>query len=167
MIITAFDPGTNESGWCTLDTRGGRGTPITTTFLDAGNIPSKPAEVARLLRGEKPDVVAVEDLRGFAYGSKGPGVVAALLASSNRAGGIEWLAWALGLALVEMTATQWRQLVLGNGSAKDDRIAQVVPKLIHGWPARSNAHMRDAGGLGLGVAWKLDGLAPAPLDERP
>jgi Holliday junction resolvasome RuvABC endonuclease subunit len=164
-VILAFDPGSNESGWCLVDTRGGAGSPITATYLDSGNLPSKPADVAHLLRVEKPDLVAVEDLRGFAYGSKGPGVVAALISSANRAGGIEWLSWALGIAIVEMTASHWRQIVLGNGSATDERIKTVIPRLIHGWPARSNVHTRDAGGLALGVAWKLNGKAPNALDE--
>lgn len=164
MIITAFDPGTNESGWCTIDTRGGAGTPITATYLDAGNVPSTPGELALVVQTQRPDVVAVENLAGFAYGTKGPGVVAALISSAHAAGLIVAVAWAAGVPVVQLTARDWRTLVLGNGSATDQRIAQVIPALVHGWPTRSNVHTRDAGGLALGTAWKLNGKAPRALD---
>lgn len=160
MIILAFDPGSNETGFAVVDTRGGGGTPITVTYLDSGNIASKPAEFSRLIRSEKPDIVAVENLAGFAYATKGPGIVAALISSAHAAGLVCAIAWAEGVELVEMTATQWRKIVLGNGSATDERIADVVPKLIHGWPKRSNKHTRDAAGLAVGVSWVRNGKAP-------
>lgn len=163
-VILALDPGSSSSGWCAIDTRGGAGTPITATYLDSGTVPSSPGELALLVRAQAPDVVAVENLAGFAYGTKGPGVVAALLTSARAAGLIVAIAWAEGRSVVEMTAREWRKLVLGNGSATDQRIAQVIPTLMHGWPARSNVHTRDAGGLAIGVAWTLNGKTPKGAD---
>lgn len=161
MIILAFDPGSTSTGWCAIDTRGGEGLPITSTFLDKGEIPSTEGEISLLIRAQLPDVVAIEKLEGFAFGAgKGPGVVAALVASSRIAGLIRGVAWAEGPATVEMTAREWRKLVLGQPSATDERIAKVIPTLVHGWPSRSNQHTRDAGGLALGVAWVLNGKGP-------
>jgi Holliday junction resolvasome RuvABC endonuclease subunit len=166
VIVLSFDPGTNETGWCSLDVRGGSGgLPITATYRDAGKVQSTPGELGLLMRVQAPDVIGIERLEGFAFGAgKGPGVVAALVSSSRISGMITALAYAQRISTVEMTAREWRQLVLGNPSATDHRIADVVPRLIHGWPPRSNVHTRDAGGLGLGIAWHLGGRAPAKLD---
>lgn len=159
-MILGFDPGSSDTGWCKVDSRGGAGQPVTVTYYDSGTVPSSFEAVGGLLRS-RPDVVAIEKIKGFAFGAgKGPGVVAALIATSWVAGMIATLAWSEAIPFVEMTALEWRRLVLGRPSASDQEIATVVPRLVHGWPARSNVHTRDAGGLALGVAWHLNGRKP-------
>lgn len=166
MIITGFDPGSNKTGWCSLDVRGGGTVPVEATFFEAGIVASEPYELAELLRALKPEVVAIEKLEGFAFGGgKGPGVVSALVASSRVAGMLSGLAYAAQIEAVEMTALVWRKLVIGNASAKDVQIADVVPARVHGWPKRSNAHTRDAGGVALATALRLNGRRPYQLDE--
>lgn len=160
MRILGFDPGSADTGWCELDVRGGAGTPITPTYFDSGTVPSSFEGVGALLRA-RPDVVAIEKISGYAFGAgKGPGVVAALIATSWVAGMIAALAHAEGLAIVELSALEWRRVVLGKPSASDQLIADVLPRLVHAWPKRSNVHTRDAGGCALGVAWRLNGRMP-------
>ncbi|MGE0792468.1 MAG: crossover junction endodeoxyribonuclease RuvC [Sandaracinaceae bacterium] len=163
MIIVAFDPGAPTTGWCAVDARGGKGRPVTTTFWAGGVVESQPQAIHELLATrqrvdvERIDVVAVERLEGFAFPSKGPGIVSGLIAGSRAAGVTAAIAWSLGIRVVEMTANTWRRLVLGRPAATDALIANVIPRLVHGWPKRSNVHVRDAGGLALGVAWHLGG----------
>lgn len=160
MMVLGFDPGSSHTGWCAIDVRGGGTLPVEATYFDAGTVPSACGDVALLLR-RYPEVVAVEKLAGYAFGAgKGPGVVAGLVASSWVAGLISALAWSEGLATEEMTAMEWRKRVLGKPSASDQQIAVAIPAAIHGWPKRSNVHVRDAAGVALAVAMKLNGRKP-------
>ncbi len=54
-----------------------------------------------------------------------------------------------GIAVLEVTAGQWRGRLIGKASADDALIAMMIPRLILDWPARSNAHVRDAAGVAL------------------
>lgn len=162
MIILAFDPGTNSTGWAVVDVRGGRSLslPITTTFFDAGNIPSEPDAIEAVIGTTSGAIIAIEKLEGGAFVNPSRGaqaLVSNLLASSNVAGMIRGLAYAHRRTIVEMSAKAWRKLVCGNGSATDPMIKSAVMRLVHGLPTRTNVHIRDAVGLGLGAGWHLGG----------
>jgi len=157
MIIHAFDPGTSKTGWASVDVRGGGRLPITTTYLGGDHVPSRHGDIRGLLHVA--DVVAVEKLEGIAFPTKGGGVVASLIASSNVAGGIAWSAATLGIRVVEMSAREWRRLVCRNPSASDAQVKEAVERLVHGLPKRTNCHVRDAVGLALAVGWHLGGEA--------
>lgn len=165
-VILGLDPGSSSTGWALVDTRGGAGRPIITTYLDAGAVASTAEMVAGLLSMYSPDAVAVEKLEGIAYASKGPGIVAGLVSSAHAAGVIVGVASALGHHVEQLTARDWRRLVLGQPAATDQQIARVIPTLVRGWPKRSNVHERDAGGVALAIAWRRNGQAGANARAR-
>lgn len=107
--------------------------------------------------GCRADVIAIEKLEGFAYGTKGGGVVSGLVASSAIAGGIAWLAHELGIRCVEISASRWRGMIVGRPNATDAMVKVAIMRLIPSFPSRSNCHERDAAGCGLAAAWSLGG----------
>lgn len=160
--ILAFDPGSTRSGWCLVVSNDAR--PVVVDFVAAGEVDSTSPEVCALLGELQPGVVAVEVLRGIAYPAKGAGIVGNLASASFAAGLIAGLATPVcDEAVVEMTAREWRGSVLGKPNASDQAIAVVVPRLVRGWPKRSNVHERDAGGLALAVAWRRASMSRAAL----
>ncbi len=171
--ILAFDPGGTSCGFAWLETRGGsqsfsRPEPINVSYVDCGNIPSTHAAIGEFLRRNPVDLVAIEKVEGHAFNKKrknretgeeeiAPMPVKHLLAAAGIATAISWLCTDRGIRTVEMTAGEWRKMVCGNRSAKDTMIKLAVERYVHGWPARSNMHNRDAGGLGLAAAWHVNG----------
>jgi Holliday junction resolvasome RuvABC endonuclease subunit len=159
VIILAFDPGTTSTGWAIVNATAD-GSRRRVTFRAAGAVPSEADAILALFGGV--DVVAVEKLKGFAYASKGgASIVDGLVASSRVAGLIVGLT-AGRVPCVEMTAHEWRKLVCGNGAATDAKIAATVPRLVEGFPKRSNVHVRDATGLAVAVGWTRPIAAPGP-----
>ena len=157
--ILAFDPGSAKSGWCKVAVTGVRPSLVTLSYVESGEVLSTRDAVRSLIANSEADVVAIEMLAGIAYPVKGAGIVSALVASSNVAGMIAALAYAEGRQVAEMTATQWRRMVIGKGNASDKAIAQTIPRLVREWPKRSNVHERDAAGLAIATAWQMSSRA--------
>lgn len=159
-IIVGLDPGTNNTGYCIIDTRTSPPNQVACTYLDGGNVASTSssftdffADRLRLLRTDLGNVtVAIEVLAGIAYAPKGGGIVASLIASSRIAGLIAGLVYGRA-RIFEMTAREWRGHVLRKPQASDQEIARVIPGLVHGWPKRSSVHVRDAAGVAIACAW--------------
>ncbi len=158
MIILGFDAGTNETGWCKIETRGGGSVPVNATYLDKGVVDSTFEAVERLLVGPF-DVIAVESIEGdaFAGGSGYVRPIKHLLASATVAGGIAWAARALRLRVEEISAYHWRHAITGKGGVDNARVKDVVSRLVWGWPKTSNTHHRDAAGAALAIGWRLSG----------
>lgn len=158
MKVLSFDPGTKMTGWAYVEVSGcpALSRPITATFITAGNISSLPDALEALMLRHESGLVAIEKLEGYAFGGRVQ-VVSGLVSSSNVAGIIRGLAHAHKRATVEMSATAWRKIVCGRGSATDAVIKTTVNRVVEAMPKRSNAHVRDAVGLALGASIHLAG----------
>lgn len=64
---------------------------------------------------------------------------------------IATLAEVAGHAVVRLPSTRARSLIVGKPNASDATIAMAVKRLVVDWPARSNAHVRDAAVVALAV----------------
>jgi Holliday junction resolvasome RuvABC endonuclease subunit len=161
MILAAFDPGSTRTGWSRLYVHGGAGTgaPITCAFLDGGHVVNDLGVIGACIGNA--ELVAIERVRGVAYGPKGAGIVPHLIEASYACGGIAWLARSLGRRVLELTARDWRGVVLNKPHASDAEVKEAIARLVRGLPKRTNAHVRDAVGVGLGAAWLRNGRAVA------
>ena len=155
MIVVGTDPGTSSTGWARVTVEGGGRLPVVVTYVDAGNVESKPSTLAPLLRGA--DIVGVECLEGIAYPQRNAGIVTHLIASAEVAGIILGIACARGMRTMRMPAKTWRGLVCRKPNASDAVVKNVVLRIVRGLPKTTNVHQRDALGVALGVAWSLGG----------
>jgi len=160
MIVRSlgFDPGSESSGWAFLRAHGQREPAL---YVGGGTIASKRYDIAKLIVGLRPDLVAIEWIEGMAFAGKTPGVVPALLASAAVAGGIEWCAIGTGHNVIRMPARLWRHQVIGRPSASDAMIKETLPHLLTGLPKRTNVHVRDACGVALAAARQVQAKGAA------
>lgn len=162
MLILAIDPGAvsrpanrrpsdpeeQRHGWCTLrilpDQR--------PEWCDAGH--DLDAEVSNKLRAIGVNVVAVERPAGYIHEhARG----AALLETAYAAGLLMGRAEGAGKVAHAISAEQWRGCVVGLTSPSDAQVKAALGRLLT-LPARSNAHERDACGVGLGWALRSGAL---------
>lgn len=166
MIILGVDVG-KATGLCLLDMGGAR-----PRLLDACAV--------------RDDLAVVLDVRFFARGvalvgietptqvfhhgraKKGMGarigIERALLAATPMVGVVRAVAAlrAPAALLFEGQAHEVRRAVLGKlpKDGIDAFVGKMVPRLVEGWPARSNNHVRDAAVVAL-YAWHRGRMAPA------
>jgi hypothetical protein len=78
--------------------------------------------------------------------------------TAHAAGLFAGIAEAFGLAVVEIPAGVWRQRLCGRGegggkrwgsTATDAVVKRAIETYVIGWPKVSNAHARDAAGVGV------------------
>ncbi len=93
-----------------------------------------------------PSLVAIETPSGYIHEhARGK----ALLAAARQAGELVGALRADGHTVVECSAVEWRKALCGRGTATDARVKQMVRTRVSNWPARSNAHERDAAGVAM------------------
>jgi Holliday junction resolvasome RuvABC endonuclease subunit len=149
--VVAFDPGPTWTGFAVLDVIGNR-----PSYVEAGRIESTVDAVCSVLVEHGAGHVAriaveVVDAR---YGIAGPRG-AALIDTNGIAVGIVWACRMLRYDVDPMPAPVWRKALLGKATAGDDAVKLAVQRLVVGWPTRSNAHARDAAGLGVVASWRV------------
>ena len=108
-------------------------------------------------------IVSVERVIKAVERDRFGGSMATGLTNGNWMGGeIAGIArWIFGAgAVVTRSEAEWRNTVIGahdvgRGLTEDQQLGILIPRLIDGWPPKSNPHERDAAGLA------LDGAARA------
>lgn len=118
--------------------------------------PELAVEFDDLLTLYRPDLVAIELVcreeqgrrRGGVFPKRGfgPKMAGNLYESGYEAGQFRDRARVRGYRVVLCGAPEWRAAL----KAKDDAaVARIVPLRVHGWPAVSNKHVRDAAMVGM------------------
>ena len=139
--ILALDPGPTSSGWCLLVTESGRPVVVAT-----GEVASTSSALAALVDAAAPVRMAVEVVRGYLRGTF---AAASLFATAHVAGRIEQMGVGRGLGCSCLTASEWRKALIGKGASSDAAIKSWLAAygFLPAWA--TNAHERDAAGLGL------------------
>lgn len=143
MRVLAFDPGA-EIGWAALDHTG--------KLLDSYGSTRGMNHVEQILSdfsrvASAADIVAVERNPFFATGQRAFNP-SPLIDAAFVGGTIKGLAMGHGLTVVEASAHQWRQAIVGKRTANDAEVKAALLRIMPGLP-RCNAHVRDAIGLAL------------------
>lgn len=163
MIVLGLDPGSLRSGYSIIHATGGHGRPIAASFLRGGEIESEPEAWRETVRStihtahiySSSLCVAVEWVEGIAFPAKGAGIVPHLVSSAAVAGGVAWMALAMGVGVRKISARDWRRTLFAKPQSSDQEIKAKLPGLFQsGWPKRSNVHVRDAAGCALACAWR-------------
>lgn len=164
LNILAFDPGTSKTAWCRLIVHWGLSQPVTTTFVAGGWENNTIARFCELVQAPDTGLVCIEKPEAYAYKRKwksgyDANMVKNLMATDGIAKQIETVAMLANRELHQLTAVKIRRLICGKGNAKDATVAVAVKRLVYGWPARSNAHVRDAAMCGLAAGWRHASLS--------
>lgn len=151
LVVLGLDPGSTAHGWAVLlvSLAGAR-------YHSAGHWAGSAARLVRLLHHRQRvtpadpacppiDLVAVE-VPGAVYKLS---CIKQLLLTAGQAGRALGAAEGVGLAHVDVAPGVWRLAVVGSNAPHDALIKDKLPPQIVGWPARSNAHVRDAAGVAL------------------
>jgi hypothetical protein len=169
MIVLGADVG-KATGLCLLDCSGQR-----PRYISAGDISASLPRVLRdIFHEHAVAIIGIESPKQvFAHGraseSEGArvGIERNLLISTRATGAICAVAalFAAEVPIFEGEAHEVRRAVLGALPKKrediDRLVGVMVPRLIDGWPARSNDHERDAAVAAL-WAWRRH-MMPAAL----
>lgn len=116
-------------------------------FLYEGSAATRDVFASGLIRDV--DVLAVEGVSGAVYNT-GDGMGAALsrgkalMVAARLSGRLEQWARDHSVEHHEYTARDVRKAMCGRANADDAMVALVVRSRVVDWPARSNAHERDA-----------------------
>lgn len=102
-------------------------------------------------------IVTIERVSKVVERDRFGGSMATGLVNGNWMGGeIAGIArWIFGAgAVTTRSETEWRRTVIGahdvgRGLTEDQQLGIIIPRAIDGWPAKSNPHERDAGGIAL------------------
>jgi Holliday junction resolvasome RuvABC endonuclease subunit len=103
-------------------------------------------DLAELLVEARPDLVAIEDPRGYAYN---PVRVKNLLETKGVAATLAQAARERGFRVFEAPAPEWRKAICGNATASDRAIKTAVRLRVRGWPGRTTTHERDGAGVAM------------------
>ena len=173
LRFLGVDTGPLSSSWALLDVRPSRSwcAPVV-SYLARGDIEGGTDAQASALRMLVADsieldavdagLVVIESVEGFVYGSRisrgaGLAVGKALMATSRIVGELTRVVKDAGRWAVTCTGARARKRVFDKARTKDSHIKQAVPRLVRGWPARSNVHTRDAAVVALAAIWSLEG----------
>lgn len=165
MIILGYDP---PGGWALLDFADKR-----FRFIDCGTVEGVEQDWAPLTRA---DLVCIEQpAEIFANNRTTKGnrgimfaIAGQLLSTRDAATRLATLAEVRGAAVVQMTSAKARRALSirigGRGATKgavDKQIAVAVPRLVAGWPERSNTHVRDAAVVAIAgsMKWRMSASA--------
>lgn len=162
MIVLGFDPGATI-GACVLEVTGDVAKGRRARRLHASSCrndsPQFRAWLSMLFdwRHLTNDlVVAIEEasmIFGKPTGAQAHARATALVMTAKVSERIATLAESEGHAIVRLPSTRARGLVVGRPNASDATIETAVTRLVDGWPARSNAHVRDAAVVALAVGF--------------
>lgn len=148
-LVVGIDPGASLHGVALLRVSGLRASFVEAHHLDTDALVSW----LRDLAAQAPHV-AIETAHGVHAGIvRARGAQAALsiarasVATTRADGVIEGVSVGLGIPTMRATALEWRAALAGGRQASDAMVAAMVPRLVSGWPTRSNAHTRDAAGV--------------------
>lgn len=156
--VLAVDTGSKSFGWCVVRRIGPR-----VAFVDCGTADATRSAWVKVLSDAIRlddgcvDAVYVETPEGMVFSSyRGP----TLIETSRLVGGIAWDCEGMGVRCELRTSNWWRKALVGKASSPkkglmDKLIADAVPANVIGWPAKSNVHVRDAGGLAVVAGWEL------------
>lgn len=165
MIVLGIDPGA-RIGVALLDV-GSRTANVVQLVTWADEDPILPLRMGGFLdNARRADLVCVERVEqvtgvrgGSAHALTAP--LATGLARGNWIGGLlAGIASAKGYQVATVPAATWRAALVGSRAPSDAQVAQTIRVRCPGWPAKSNAHQRDAAGCAL---WA--GLARARKGE--
>lgn len=127
---------------------GQKATLISCGILDRASDDARIAEAHGLLVKYEPDIVFVETV-GFVVARVGfsPDMAGHLVAATELAGRLRQLALDHGFVAEKIRAEEWRKQIVGTATPTNAQITPVIRLRFHNWPAQSNNHERDAGGL--------------------
>lgn len=152
MRTLGWDPGRRWVGWALLDVPE-RGPAV---HLRSGMLDLQESDLfaagSPLLTMREDGVlhVAVEQVRQVVERDGFSISMAAELARAERVGGlIVGAARILGMQWSEPSAPAWRQSLCGQRQASDALIKTIMEARVHGLPARTNPHQRDAMGVAI------------------
>lgn len=114
-------------------------------------------EMEAAVRFNEEVIVSAERVLKVVERDRFGGSMATGLVNGNWMGGeIAGIArWIFGAgAVTTRSENEWRRTVIGahdvgRGLTEDQQLGILIPRLIDGWPAKSNPHERDAAGLAL------------------
>lgn len=148
-LVVGIDPGASLHGVALLRVSGARA-----SFVEAHRLDTTELVLWLKALAIQAPYVAIETAYGVHAGiARTRGAQAALsiarasVATTRADGVIEGVCVGLGLVTMRATALEWRAALAGGRQASDAAVAAMVPRLVSGWPARSNAHTRDAAGV--------------------
>jgi len=147
--VLGIDPGPEQSGWMLVRATGGGAA----HYVEAGVVPSRGRDFARLLSRFQLAAVAVERPRWHAREAS-PVAMRAMAQQLVEtmyvaARFIERVrACTPPVHCLELPAAVWRKGLLGNGQSNDAAIKRALAPILK-LPKRTNAHERDAGGVAL------------------
>lgn len=152
MRTLGWDPGSRYVGWALLDVplrgpalhlRSGM-LDLRETDLFGTDSPLRSMAEDRVVHVAVEQVLKVVDREGFSLS------MASELAKTERVGGlILGAARILGLQWSEPEAPAWRKALCGDRQASDALIKTIVGARVHGIPASTNSHQRDAMGVAI------------------
>jgi hypothetical protein len=155
VIVLAADVGAT-TGLALLELQDGRptwldGMSTRGLFVDGPRLIATPRECFADLGNV--DCVVVEVPGNIQSGGKSTGAGLSigkhLIASAEQAGLLLGWAQAHRVPTLRATAHVWRKAVVGKGNATDAEVKVAVTRQVAGLPERTNAHVRDAVGLGV------------------
>ena len=147
--VLGLDPG-EHIGVALLEVGARQAVPL---VLGAWAASEPPASLLARLRehvDHRETVVCVERVEAVHGAARmGSGYATGLCLSNWIGGLLAGFAGADGLRVVTCTAAEWRSALVGSRSPSDAEVKQAVRLRIPNWPAKSNAHQRDAAGCAL------------------
>jgi hypothetical protein len=136
VIVLGIDPGPTSDGVAWLALERGRW-----AVADIA-APATPEHIGRA------DLVAIEEPEQVHPRRMSVGAAVAtgssLLATARRVADLRLLADRAGVPCVTITCREARRAMGVRGRTPDRATGIVLARLVAGWPARSNAHVRDA-----------------------
>jgi Holliday junction resolvasome RuvABC endonuclease subunit len=161
-LCLSWDPGPTRSAFAIVS-EGARGMSV---FVNAGLLKSDDhyAIQAKLAEAAHAGAIVAVEIPTALHPRAGASVAnllarsKQLLATSRVAATIAADARGMGLKVIELPASKWRHAITRKSNASDAVIKRAVTMYCAGLPARSNAHVRDAIGLGLVTLWGAGGM---------
>lgn len=157
MRVLAFDPG-KHLGFSVLDNYLSAPRPM---FIDGGELEPTPEAIVDVFdkHAERGDVVAIEGeepnhakpAHKIRKGGRVVDISGPLQDMMRVAGLIQGIAVGRGCDVVWMPARKWRRALTNRANASDQLIATKMPLFVSSLPIKSNAHLRDAIGVGYGA----------------
>ena len=155
-MCLGVDPGSAHVGWALLRREDVAGLGVR-VLASGSHEQLEVRDVIARLRGvwRRPGVrVAVERVDAInARAGFGSTMATGLLLGHGVGQRIAQAAEDDGLVVVEVTAERWHHEYFNARAVDGAAVAALVQSRVSGWPARSNAHQRDAAALAL---WALE-----------
>ncbi|HVT00708.1 MAG TPA: crossover junction endodeoxyribonuclease RuvC [Patescibacteria group bacterium] len=134
MIVLGIDPGIGRTGWGVIEVKGSRNTALAydcfetpATRETAARLVDLRAEILRIIKKHKPEMVGIEELF-FNTNAK-----TAMVVGQARGVVLEAIA-ENGIPIISMTPPEIKTAVAGYGKADKDQVGKMV-KMLLGLPS--------------------------------